>query len=242
MCIGITNVIDSLAVVKQFVFDEKRFTMKDLISAVCNDWQGYENMRTLVVKQGKFFGNDDESSNFVAEKLFTSLYEFMKDKTNIFGYHFLIGDLIGYHPHHKHFGEITKATPDGRYSGDPLKFGRGQSGGYDREGLSALLLSIAKHDRYGIGCGSTVTNISLEKELITDERYFDKTVDLLLAYFKSGGVHFQLNYVSREDLIEAKKTPERHGNLRVRVSGFSEYFVKLNEALQDDIINRTQQK
>lgn len=242
MCIGITNVIDSLAVVKQFVYDEKRFTMKELISAVQNDWQGYENMRTLVVKNGKFFGNDDENSNCVALKLFTSLYEFLKDKTNIFGYHFLIGDLIGYHPHHKWFGELTKATPDGRYSGDPLKFGMGQSGGYDREGLCALLLSIAKHDPYGIRCGSTVTNISLEEELIRDDRYFDKTVDLLLAYFKSGGVHFQLNYVSKEELIAAKKKPEEHRSTRVRVSGFSEYFVKLGEALQDDIIARTEKR
>ena len=60
------------------------------------------------------------------------------------------------------------------------------------------------------------------------------------AYFKNGGVHFQLTYVSKEDLISAKKTPEEYKHLRVRVSGFSDYFVKLNNALQDDIIDRTE--
>ena len=242
MCIGITNVIDSLAVVKQFVFDEKRFTMKELIDAVQSNWHNYENMQTIIVNKANFFGNDDDNSNYVAEKLFTALYEFMKDKTNIFGYHFLIGDLIGYHSHHKFFGEITDATPDGRHCGEPLKFGMGQSGGYDREGLSALLNSIAKHDPYGIGCGSTVTNISLEAELMKNDAYFDKTVDLLIGYFKAGGVHFQLNYVSKEELIAAKEAPECHKNLRVRVSGFSEYFVKLNEDLQDDVIKRTEKR
>ena len=56
-----------------------------------------------------------------------------------------------------------------------------------------------------------------------------------------GGVHFQLTYVSKEDLKKAKITPEEYKNLRVRVSGFSEYFVSLNDGLQDDIIRRTEQ-
>jgi formate C-acetyltransferase len=67
-------------------------------------------------------------------------------------------------------------------------------------------------------------------------------VDLLETYFKNGGVHFQLTYVSKEDLINAKVTPEDYKNLRVRVSGFSDYFVKLNENVQDEIIDRTKQR
>jgi formate C-acetyltransferase len=242
MCLGITNVIDSLCVVKQFVFDEQIFTMKELIDALRANWQGYEDMRTLILKKGRFFGNDDDTSNYVAQKLYAELYEFLKDKTNLYGYHWLIGDLLGYNVHHKWFGEHTKATPDGRYSGDLLKFGIGQSEGRDREGLSALLNSIAKLDPNGIGCGSTVTNITVDEQLIKNDNNFEKTVDLLLTYFKNGGVHFQLTYVSKENLICAKETPDTYKHLRVRVTGFSDYFVKLNEAIQDDIIARTEQK
>ena len=65
---------------------------------------------------------------------------------------------------------------------------------------------------------------------------------MLETYFKMGGVHFQLTYVSKEDLINAKSTPEDYKNLRVRVSGFSDYFIKLNETIQDDIIETTTQK
>ena len=82
---------------------------------------------------------------------------------------------------------------------------------------------------------------TLDKYFPRDE-YFEKTVDMLETYFKNGGVHFQLTYVSKEDLINAKVTPEDYKNLRVRVTGFSDYFVKLNEAIQDDIIERTTQK
>ena len=65
---------------------------------------------------------------------------------------------------------------------------------------------------------------------------------MLETYFKMGGVHFQLTYVSKEDLLNAKVTPEDYKNLRVRVSGFSDYFVKLAESIQDNIIERTTQK
>lgn len=242
MFMGIANVIDSLIIVKQFVFDEKIVSMQELISAVQANWEGYEDLRTLIVNKGDFFGNDTKRSNYVAQKLYQSMYEYLKDKTNLFGYHFLMGDLFGYNPHFKWFGEKMGATPDGRKAGEPLKFGLQQSGGYDRNGLSAYLNSIAKADLTGIGCGSTVTNIMIDEQLIRNDDHFEKTVDMLETYFKNGGVHFQLTYVSKEDLLKAKVTPEDYKNLRVRVSGFSDYFVKLNETIQDDIIERTTQK
>ena len=216
--------------------------MQELTAAVQANWSGFENLLTLIIKKGDFFGNDTERSNSIAQMFYQSLYEFFKDKTNLFGYHRLVGDLIGYNPHHQWFGEKTAATPDGRYTGDALKFGLGQSEGKDRNGLTALLNSIARVDPNAIGCGSTVTNIMLDEQLIKNDTNFNKTADLLETYFKNGGVHFQLSYVSREDLLKAKKAPEKYKNLRVRVSGFSDYFVNLNEPLQNDIIRRTIQK
>lgn len=239
MLLGITNVIDSLIAVKQFVFDSKAITMSELINAVQLNWNGYEELRRMILKTGKFFGNDDETSNYVAGRVYTSFYNHLKNKKNIFGYQWLIGDLLGYNEHHKWFGEKTKATPDGRYDGDLIKFGIGQSEGKDREGLTALLNSVAKLDPYGISCGSTVTNISLDKQLIKNDDYFEKVVDMFEAYFKNGGVHFQLTYVSKADLLAAQKVPEKYNSLRVRVTGFSDYFVNLRESIQNDIIERT---
>ncbi len=239
MLLGITNVIDSLITVKQFVFDTAEITMEQLITAVRANWEGYSDLRSLILKKGCFFGNDDDTSNYVAQRLYKSFYEFLKDKKNVFGYHWLIGDLLGYNEHHKWFGEKTKATPDGRYDGDLIKFGIGQSDGKDRHGLTSLLNSIAKSDPYAISCGSTVTNISLDEQLIKNDEYFEKTVSLFESYFKNGGVHFQLTYVSAEDLLAARKDPQKYGNLRVRVTGFSDFFVNLKDSIKDDIIERT---
>ncbi len=240
MLIGVTNLIDSLITVKQFVYDEGAFTMGELADALVSDWQGYERMHALILKRGKFFGNDDPVSLNVSQRLYKSLYNYYKGKKNDFGYPWLVGDLLGYNEHHKWFGEQTRATPDGRRSGELIKFGLSQSEGRDREGLFALLKSIATVDENAIGCGATVTNIMLDKAMVENDESFSKLCKMLEEYFKMGGVHFQLTYVSRQDLVCAKAEPEKYKGLRVRVTGFSDYFVKLKESIQDDIIRRTE--
>ena len=236
--IGLPNVIDSISITKQFVFDEKLCSMSELVDAVKNNWAGYEDLRTVIMKKGKFFGNDDDCSNGIANRIMGALDEW-NSTDNYLGKKWLFGNLIGYNEHHKFFGDKTKATPDGRFNGDMLTFGIGQSGGKDREGLTALLNSVAKCDPYNILTGPSVTNIMLDDGLIKNDANFEKTVDMFETYFKMGGTHFQLTYVSKEDLIAAQNEPEKYKNVRVRVSGFSDYFVLLNKGLQDDIIERT---
>jgi len=40
---------------------------------------------------------------------------------------------------------------------------------------------------------------------------------------------------------DARKYPEKHADLIVRVAGYSSYFKDLTKTLQDDIIARTEQ-
>lgn len=238
LLIGISNVIDSLSVTKQLVFDEKRITMGQLIDALRNNWNGFEDLREYILKKGDFFGNDEACSNDIAHRFFKSLDEW-NDGNNYLRKKFVFGNLVGYNEHHKFFGNNTKATPDGRFQGDMISFGIGQSEGKDRNGLAALLSSVAKCDPYSVLTGPSVTNVLLDEQLIKNDENFEKLVYLFETYFKMGGTHFQLTYVSKEDLINAKKSPDKYKNLRVRVSGFSDYFVFLNEGLQDEIIQRT---
>ena len=80
MCLGVTNAIDSLIVVKQFVFDEKVVTMSELIDALQASWVGYEDLRTVILKKGDFFGNDTARSNEVAQRLYADILNFFLQK------------------------------------------------------------------------------------------------------------------------------------------------------------------
>ena len=94
-------------------------------------------------------------------------------------------------------------------------------------------------DPTGIMCGNTIMNLTVDENTVRNGESFEKFVLLIETYFKAGGLHVQLNHVSREELIAAKAKPEEYKSLRVRVSGFSATFVSLDEHLQDNVIERT---
>lgn len=237
---GLMCTIDSLAIIKQFVYDEKIVTMQQMLDALEANWEGYEDLRLMILKKGHFFGNDDDCSNGVAQRVTTCIHDFAKDRTDIYGKHFLGVVAPGYREYHKWFGAVTCATPDGRYRGEPFKtIGAGQTEGRDREGLTALLRSVAQYDPTRHFSGVTVTNINVDGKLLYDDALFVKTVQLIETYFRMGGAQLQINAVTREELLAAKEHPDKYKSLRVRVSGFSDYFVNLTEPIQQNIIERT---
>ncbi len=240
--LGMTCVIDSLTIIKQFVFEEKRTTLTHLIEVMQSNWEKDPDLRTEILNRGRFFGNNDELSDEIARRFTTQLYQVTEHRRARNGARVILGTLSGYNPHYVKYGEQTKATPDGRLDGDAFMVGTGQYMGKDREGLLPLMKSIAQMDPTGIMTGPVVCNMMIDEELIKNDNYFENVCRMIETYFKIGGMHVQLNYVSKEDLLNAKKVPEDYKSLKVRVSGFSTQFVALSEGVQDEIIQRTCKK
>jgi len=238
---GFTSVIDSLSILKQLVFVEKRISMRDFIEIMRRNWEGDdgEELRAYILKKGRFFGNSDDLSDEVGRRVADAIWRHTKDKLDMFGNHLLIGTQQGYNPHNVWFGNGTPATPDGRRSGDAFMTGTGQTAGKDRNGFTALLKSVQQLDEHCVLTGPYVCNVYLDEALITKEDNLEKTAQIVYDYFMNGGLHMQINYVSKEELLKAKENPGDYPTLRVRVSGFSGHFVNLCESLQDDIIRRT---
>ncbi len=236
---GLTCLIDSLTVIKQFVFDEKKVSMETLITALENNWNGYGDLRSEIIKHAKFFGNAEEISDTIARKISEKLYDILSVRRYAHGERIIIGTLAGYNPHYASFGKLTTATPDGRFDGDAFMVGTGQANGKDRNGLAALMHSIAQSDPTHIFCGPVVCNMRIEETVIRNDEQFEKFCHMVETYFRSGGIQVQLNYVSKEELLAARATPQEYGSLKVRVSGFSATYVNLDERIQDDILRRT---
>ncbi len=238
---GFTCLIDSLTLIRQLVFLEKRVGMRKLIETMHADWEGDEGeeLRQYILKKGRFFGNSDELSDEMGRRVCETIWLRTKDKTDMFGNHLLIGTQQGYRPHNVWFGAGTPATPDGRKNGDAFMTGTGQTAGKDRNGFTALLNSVRQLDEHCAVTGPYVCNVYLDESLIKDPDHLEKTARIVYDYFMHGGLHMQINYVSKDDLLRAKQNPGDYPTLRVRVSGFSGHFVNLPESLQDDIIRRT---
>jgi formate C-acetyltransferase len=138
---------------------------------------------------------------------------------------------------HVYFGGKTGATPDGRRSGEPLSDGTSPSHGADRSGPTAVMNSLAKLDQ--ARTGGTLLNQRFSPSALAGEAGPRKLAALVRGYFKQGGHHVQFNVVDEATLRAAKKKPGEYRSLLVRVAGYSDYFVDLDERHQDEIISRT---
>jgi formate C-acetyltransferase len=140
---------------------------------------------------------------------------------------------------HVEFGRITGATPDGRKSGTTLADSIGSAQGRDRQGITAVLNSVAKLPHKLLPTATTL-NVKIDPKLLDDEDGIEKIAALIRGHFSSGGQQIQFNFYNREMLLDAKKHPEKYGSLMVRVAGYSAPFISLWDDLQDEIIARTE--
>jgi len=237
--IGIADAADSLAVIEQLVYREKRITMDELIEAVADDFEGHEKLLAMVAKKVPKYGNDDDSvDHFVRDLADFVTHEHHKYRT-------LNGEYLmpSLYPVSSNVpsGEIVSALPFGRRAGKPLADGVSPCQGTDRLGPTAVLRSVSKFNHEDVD-GGTLCNLKLDPSLVAGEEGLRRLADFLLAFLDMGQYHVQFNVVDEKTLLAAQANPDEHRSLLVRVAGYSAYFVELYEDIQNDIISRTTQR
>ncbi len=234
--LGPSNVADSIAAVKKIVFEDKKVSMKTLLEAMAANWEGYEEIRQLMLHAPKY-GNDDDYADKIAAEVHHRTAEVMMESKNRFGYP-CRGDGSGISATYA-AGAIVPATPEGRRAGEPLSDATlSPVFGMDREGPTAVLKSASK-----ISTEKTYNHLLNQKfmpQALEGEKK-DMFIQYLRAWGDLGISQIQFNVVDKETLVEAQNHPEDHSNLLVRVAGYSAYFVDLSKGLQDSIISRTEQ-
>lgn len=235
--IQIANLADSLAAIKELVYDEKMITRHELLEALQADFKGYEIIQTMLLNKVPKYGNDVKWVDELGAKWAGYFRERMKDYTNYRGglYHTGMYTVSAHVP----MGENVGASPDGRNALTPLADG-GMSPVYGRDmaGPTAVLKSVSRmKDSYTTNGG--LLNMKFLPEFFKTETGMMKFENFLRAFVDLKIPHIQFNVVRREDLLDAKLHPEQHRSLTIRVAGYTAYFVELAGKLQDEIIERT---
>ena len=235
--IQIANLADSLAAIKELVYDKKMITRHELLEALQADFKGYEIIQTMLLNKVPKYGNDVKWVDELGAKWAGYFRERMKDYTNYRGglYHTGMYTVSAHVP----MGENVGASPDGRNALTPLADG-GMSPVYGRDmaGPTAVLKSVSRmKDSYTTNGG--LLNMKFLPEFFKTETGMMKFENFLRAFVDLKIPHIQFNVVRREDLLDAKLHPEQHRSLTIRVAGYTAYFVELAGKLQDEIIERT---
>jgi formate C-acetyltransferase len=236
--VQIANVADSLAAVRQAVFEGRWVCAAELLETLRADYCGHEPLRQRLLAETPKYGNDDERVDALANKWAACYSELVTQYWNVRGGIYQPGfyTVSAHMPMGAHVG----ATPDGRRAGQPLADG-GLSpvAGRDRRGPTAMLRSVAKLDLAQASNG-TLLNMKFLPAFFEGRDALERFVSLLRGVCALRIPHVQFNVVSAETLLRAQATPEAYRHLVVRVAGYSAYFCELDRGLQDEIIRRTE--
>lgn len=234
MICGIPNLADSLAVIKKFVFEDKKYTLsqlKDILVANFPD----EATRLSFVNKAPKYGNDIDEVDLIAADIMDKSCDMLDRFSDKYGisFHAQPFTYLWMIDHGNH----CAASPDGRRKGDPIAYSCSSMQGRDFNGLTALFNSIAKLPSYKAP-GTTSAIVEVDPKLFCD-RNIDTMTDIFIAASNNGLCNVQFNIIDADTLIDAQKHPEKYNNLAVRVSGFSQKFNLLTPELQNHIIGRT---
>lgn len=236
--VGIGNISDMMTSIKYNVFDKKKISMKELLEATKNNFVGHEDIFHLVANKTPKYGNDDDYADDVMQEIFYAYYNEVNGRPNCNGGEHRINMLPT--TCHVYFGSVIGATTDGRKANKPLADGISPSKGVDKLGPTGVIKSASKMNH--LITGGTLLNQKFTPSMVEGEKGLDNLAHLVRSYFKLDGHHIQFNIISKDILLKAQENPEEYKDLIVRVAGFSDFFWNLDKALQDEIIERTEQE
>ena len=236
--VGLGSITDALAALKIHVFDQETMSMADMLALLAGDFAGHERERQLLLNKTPKFGNDDDYADSIMTTVFEAYFNAIDGRPNTKGgtYHINLLPTTC----HVYFGSVIGAMPDGRRAGTPLSEGISPVQGADRCGPTAVIRSVAKMDH--VRTGGTLLNQKFTPQVLAGDDGLDKLVYLIRTYFKLDGHHIQFNVIDAETLRAAQANPDDYRDLIVRVAGYSDYFCDLGDALQDEIIGRTEHR
>ncbi len=235
--VGIGTITDCLVAVKYNVYDQKTFTMEELMKALDDNFEGHDRIANLVRNKTPKYGNDDDYADDIMRSVFEYYRSQVTGRPNMLGGMYRINMLPT--TCHVYFGDVMMASANGRLAHKPVSEGISPEKGADTNGPTAVVKSCAKMDH--LQTGGTLLNQKFTPSVVAGEEGLEQMANLVRAYFNMDGHHIQFNVIDKETLIQAQKHPEDYKDLIVRVAGYSDHFRNLSKALQDEIIERTEQ-
>ncbi len=237
-CVGLADAVDSLAIIRQLVYQKRYCTIPELRAALAANWQGYEGLRQDAICHVPKWGNNDDTVDQLAIKITDFLGRRINHEPNARGGVFQAA-LYGITVAARELGIDTGALPNGHRAGEPLTLNTGATPGRDKNGVTSLINSVTKINLMQFPNG-TVLDIMLHPSATRGDEGLNTIVAIIRSHFAQGGMAIQFNIFDRMILRDAKAHPEKYANLQVRVCGWNVRFIDLAPDEQDIFITKSE--
>ena len=233
---GIAVAVDSLASVRELVFEKKLVTLAELVSLLDTDFAGRPDV-LAAAKAAPKMGNADARVDDLAKWLIDFWGHAFDGKKNDRGGVFRPG--TGSAMYYIWHARDVPASADGRLKGEPLSANYAPSLDVPVKGPVSVVRSFTEPD-LGPVCNGGPLTIEIHDSAFAMPDGVGKVANLVKFFIERGGHQMQINTINRETLLDAQAHPERHRHLIVRVWGWSGYFIELDKPYQDQIIKRVE--
>ena len=233
---GIAVAVDSLASVRELVFEKKLVTLEELVKLLDTDFAGRPDV-LAAAKAAPKMGNADARVDDLAKWLIDFWGHAFDGKKNDRGGVFRPG--TGSAMYYIWHARDVPASADGRLKGEPLSANYAPSLDVPVKGPVSVVRSFTEPDLVPVCNGGPLT-IEIHDSAFAMPDGVEKVAHLVKFFIERGGHQMQINTINRETLLDAQAHPERHRHLIVRVWGWSGYFIELDKPYQDQIIKRVE--
>ena len=233
---GISVAVDSLASVRELVFEKKLVTLPELVGLLDSDFAGRDDVRAAA-KAAPKLGNADQKADELVKWLVDFWGHAFDGKRNDRGGIFRPG--TGSAMYYIWHTRDVPASADGRLKGEPLSANYAPSLDVPVKGPVSVVRSFTEPD-LGPVCNGGPLTIEIHDSAFSMPDGIEKVAHLVKFFIERGGHQMQINTINRDTLLDAQAHPERHRHLIVRVWGWSGYFIELDKPYQDQIIKRVE--
>ena len=233
---GIAVAVDSLASVRELVFEKKLVSLSELVKLLDTDFAGRPDV-LAAAKAAPKMGNADPRADETAKRVIDFWGHAFDGRRNDRGGVFRPG--TGSAMYYIWHARDVPASADGRLKGEPLSANWAPALDVPVKGSVSVVRSFTEPD-LGLVCNGGPLTIEMHDSAFLMPDGVEKVAQLVKFFIGRGGHQMQINTINRETLLDAQKHPERHRHLIVRVWGWSGYFIELDKPFQDQIIKRVE--
>ena len=231
---GFATAVDSLLAIKEFVYDRKSVSLKELGHILAVNWTGHEDLRLRMKNSKLKWGCGNPEADALAKEVIEGFTSRFVGKPNSRG-----GKFVCYGLNSRGFIENRNlgATPDGRRKGDHVSKNMAPSVGAETEGITGSIRSYSVIAPENFPCGS-IYDVMIHPSTVAGEKGLRVFRMLVERFYAGGGVAMNINIVSPETLRDAQKHPAKYENLQVRVAGWNIRWNDIPRKEQDEYIAR----
>ncbi len=231
-CMGeaVANCIDALAAIKQVVYDEKSVTMDTLLDALAKNWQGYENLRQRLIACAPKYANDQAYADDIGRELLETFYERTREHARRHP-SIVFPCAVGTFSWYTSIGKEVGASCDGRFAQDPITPNFSPNLGMDLAGPTAAIRSYCRMNGENLAGGAPL-DLRFAGSHLRGEAGTDRLAAFIQVFIAMGGNMLTLTVTDVEELKRAMLEPMNYRGLRVRMGGWTAYFVALSPEQQ----------